>query len=69
MISMDGGFDNSNWSFHDKRCRTSWIRLHFRSLTDPMTFTIYRFSETVRFNGIRIVIKFFVHFMFNDTTM
>ena len=25
MISMDGGFDNSNWSFHDKRCHTSWI--------------------------------------------
>ena len=25
MIRMDGGFDNSNWSFHDKRCHTSWI--------------------------------------------
>ena len=43
MISMDGGFDNSNWPFHDSRCHTSGNRNVTCPLTDTVTFTIYPF--------------------------
>ena len=58
MISMDGGFDNSNWSFHDKRCHTSGNRnVIYTSYDGHSDIHNLPFSEIVRFNDIRTVIN------------